>query len=360
MEVIRSGTSSSLVSRQDHNIFGTISMFHRVIGLSSLLIVCVAGCSLRGHRDCNCHQHMQPGRHASNLNVTINRDGSCGDGSCSCTAPLYPGDQHCHQNCNKHKHKRRWPMQRMASAVRRSSQQWFSGLGEDECACGCDRQDSCFYEPCTNVNTMWPSGMDTSPAYATPSCGFDACGCDACAASMTNGWFPGATEYGAMNQGIPGCGCGEQVVAGCSTCASPENGLYEHSVESPVMPIPGYPPGNAEPRAFPPSNPKPGTESENRHMDTPKQAPDAPAKREALPMPQDMTPMELPMEFPENAPERLEPIEEGAPAAHNILDPISYEIPRLPPIPVRAHSSAKRSSPPVVLPRDPRSIATRR
>ncbi|MCA9011388.1 MAG: hypothetical protein KDB01_16665 [Planctomycetaceae bacterium] len=196
--------------------------------------------------------------------------------------------------------------------------------------------------------------MYAPPAYVTPSCG-----CDACAASMTDGWFPGAMEYGAIDQGIPGCGCGEQVFASCS-CGSPDHGLYEHSVESPVMPIPGYPPGNAEPRAFPPSNPKPGADTGNRNLDTPKQAPNAPANREALPMPQDMTPMEVPMEFPENAPERFEPIEEGAPPANNILDPVSYEIPRLPPIPVRAHSSTKRSSPPAELPRDPHSLATRR
>jgi hypothetical protein len=327
-------------------------MFHRVIGLSSLLILCLTGCSLRGHRECSCHQHMQPGRHASNRNATI-RD----DGSCSCTAPLYPGDQHCHQNCNKHKHKnkRQRPMQRMASAVRRSSQEWLSGLREDPCACGCEGQDGCFYEPCTDANAMWAPGMYGQPAYETQSCG-----CDACATSMTNDWFPGTMEYGAIGPGIPGCGCGEQVVAGCSTCGSSEHEMYEHSVESPVMPIPGHLPGNAGPRAFPPSNPQPGHDSKNKDLDKPEQAPNVPGNGVAVPMPQDMTPMELPMEFPENAPERFEPLEEGAPAATNILEPISYEIPRLPPIPVRAHSSTKRSSPQVVKPRDPQPIAIRR
>ena len=49
------------------------------------------------------------------------------------------------------------------------------------------------------------------------------------------------------------------------------------------------------------------------------------------------------MEFPRKAPGEFDPLqEEGAPAAEQVLDPVSFEVPRLPPIPERAHSSLKR------------------
>ena len=49
------------------------------------------------------------------------------------------------------------------------------------------------------------------------------------------------------------------------------------------------------------------------------------------------------MEFPNKTPGEFDPLqEEGAPAAEKVLDPVSFEIPRLPPLPERAHSSVKR------------------
>lgn len=68
-------------------------------------------------------------------------------------------------------------------------------------------------------------------------------------------------------------------------------------------------------------------------------------------MPQDMTPMDPPMEFPESAPGGFEPLEnDAAPAADNALNPVHYELPRLPPIPERAHTSGKRTAPHQVRP----------
>ena len=72
-----------------------------------------------------------------------------------------------------------------------------------------------------------------------------------------------------------------------------------------------------------------------------------PASGENVPMPQDMTPKES----PKNAPGSFDPLgEEAAPAADNVLDPVSYDLPRIPPIPARVRSVVKRSGPSTVRP----------
>jgi hypothetical protein len=306
-------------------------MFHRVLGLSSILLVCLAGCSLRGHRDCGCHQHGRPLRHAANLNNT------CGpEEVCTCTAPLYPGDQQCHRNCRKHRRQR--PMRRMATAFRRNSPQWLSGFGACECESCCDQ--SCMPGP-----TMCGQSGYIQSSWGTQQ----ACGCDSCATSMTDGWFPGAETSGEWHQNSadqhgPGCGCGESYYGGDSGNFPADQGMHEYSVEAPAMNIPPQEHNNTGPRSFPPSTPhgapgphgSPGDHGMER-------APIAPSNRDSVPMPHDMTPMDPPMVLPGSSPDVFEPLpEDDAPAADKTLDPVSYEIPRLPPIPDRAHYSTVR------------------
>ena len=109
---------------------------------------------------------------------------------------------------------------------------------------------------------------------------------------------------------------------------------------------------NNVPRAFPPSSrdaTPPTLGSQNSDSATPIPVPEL--HREAVPMPQDMTPMDSPMEFPKNSPDGFDPLEkDAAPAADNILDPVNYELPRLPPIPERDYMSGKHKVPQQVRP----------
>ena len=313
-------------------------MFHRVIGLSSVLLVCLAGCSLCSHQGSGCCQHGHQHGNSGNLHA------ACGAGpACTCAAPLYPGDQNCHQNCQKHH--RQQPMQRMATAFRRSTSKWMSGQHASGCACG-----SCGYESYQPM--MWDQNGCGQPVCGIPqTCGIgQACGgCDSCAPLMTGGWSAGGSSvnggvYAAADQGAIGCGCGPQHSTSGSMYIPEGNGQYEYSAEAPMMSVPANDQSQAGPRSFPPTRQyeapaTPGTLNDS----VAKPLPIPPAEESPAPMPQDLTPMDPPMEFPKNTPGEFDPLqEEGAPAAEKVLDPVSFEIPRLPPLPERAHSSVKR------------------
>ena len=320
-------------------------MFHRVIGLSSVLLGCLVGCSHHGHRDSGCCHHGHHHGDSGNLNAV------CGDGeACTCSAPLYPGDHDCHGKCRKHD--RQKPMQRMATAFRRSSSRWISSRHTSGCEC-----ESCNCDPYISQPMMWEQHAVAQPVWGVPQ----TCGCDSCAISMTDGWTDGGVPitggyYAATDPGSSACGCGEQNFTDGSMHIPEGNGPYEYSVESPMMTIPDGNPGNAVQRSFPPSPSlqAPGTPG-SLNNDIAKPLPIPPADQGAVPMPQDMTPMDPPMEFPGNAAGEFNPPGgEGAPPADKVLDPVSFEVPRLPPIPERANSSGKRAGPQEVRP-----IATR-
>ena len=103
--------------------------FHRMVGLSVLLVICVSGCHcarFRGHacRNPNCRQHHKSAEVAETE-------------VCTCTAPLYAGDQHHRQHCRKHHHLK--PKQRLAAAMRRHSPEWMYGPAAGGCGdCGGD------------------------------------------------------------------------------------------------------------------------------------------------------------------------------------------------------------------------------
>jgi len=159
---------------------------------------------------------------------------------------------------------------------------------------------------------------------------------------MTDSWSSGSWYPEAAEQGFSGCGCGEQHSVHGSMSVPEEIGQFQYSAEGLPMGSPTENQTNNVPRAFPPFSP-------DAAPTTPGQAPRV--QREAVPMPQDMTPMDPPMVFPENAPGGFDPLEkDAAPAADNALDPVSYELPRLPPIPERDHRSGKYKAPQQVRP----------
>jgi hypothetical protein len=122
------------------------------------------------------------------------------------------------------------------------------------------------------------------------------------------------------------------------------NGQYESSTEAPMISVPVNDQSNTVPRSFPPTRQYevPAT-SGTLNDSVAKPLPIPPAEESPAPIPQDLTPVDPPMEFPQNTPGEFDPLEEeGAPAAKKVLDAVSFEIPRLPPIPERAHSSVKR------------------
>lgn len=308
-------------------------MLHRVIGLGSLLLACLAGCAHHGHRGCGCHKHGYSPGDSANLNA------ECGEGGlCTCAVPPHPGDQHCRRHCRKHKRQR--AVQRMATAFRRSSPHWLSGPRADECECGCCGDEMYPGAQMTDSAMMWEQNMYAQPAWESQQF----CGCDSCATSMTNDWSAGNWTYDSVDQSSGSCGCGEQYPASSLMHIPNDNGLYEYPAESAPMSMPSHDQSRDELRTFPPSSSHgdPATPSQG----SPEPAPIAPSSRNSVPMPQDMTPME----FPENVPNGFDPADERAPAPDRILDPVSYEIPRLPPIPERANSSVKRIGPHQVRP----------
>ena len=317
-------------------ISGMITMFHRVAGLGLLTLMCLAGCSLRGHHDCHCRHHGQEHRHSKNLNS------SCGEAdACTCTAPLYPGDLNQSGNCPKHKRQRR--MHRMATAFRRTTPKMMFGPQSAEFECGISGCDTCFSQP-----EMWGQNTYMQPVWGNQQ----TCGCDSCGMSMTDSWSSGGWYPETAEQGFSGCGCGEQHSVHGTMSVPEEMGQFQYSAEGPAMGSPADYQINNTPRAFPPVSPEaaPSTPgSPNVDSAAPGAVPRG--HRDTVPMPQDMTPMDPPMEFPKNAPEGFDPLqEEAAPAADNVLDPVSYELPRLPPIPERDYRSGKHRVPQQVRP----------
>ena len=58
-----------------------------------------------------------------------------------------------------------------------------------------------------------------------------------------------------------------------------------------------------------------------------------------MPIPQDLTPMDLDSDTPKD--KLFDPLsEEAAPKADSPLDPVSYEVPLLPPLPIPDHTSS--------------------
>lgn len=201
---------------------------------------------------------------------------------------------------------------------------------------------------------MWEQNACGQPVCGVQQvCGvLPECGCDACAPLMTGGLYadgwPSNGEFYAMgDQGTTECGCGQQHFTDGSMYFPDGNGPYEYSVEAPMMSVPSTIQGNSVPRAFPPTHPYEAPRAPDTFNDgVAKPIPMPPADDSPARIPQDMTPMNPPMEFPKNAPGEFDPLqEEGAPAADSVVDPVSFEIPRLPPLPERAHSSVKRGGP---------------
>jgi len=321
-------------------------MFHRVIGLSSLLLVCLAGCSLCSHQGSGCCQHQHQHGNLQSFNA------ACAEGSaCTCAVPLYPGDQNCKGNCRKHSQQR--PMQRIATAFRRSSSKWMSGPHASGCSCGSRGHESYVSQP-----MMWEQNSCGQTVCGVqqvcgvlPVCGVEpSWGGDSWAPTMTGGWseggFPASGEfYATAGQGSTGCNCGQQHSTNGSMYIPEGNGAYEYSGEAPMMNVPADIHGNTVPRSFPPSHPfeaPVAPYSPNDHVANPLPIP--PADESPASKPQDFTPMDPPMEFPKNTPDSFDPLqEEGAPEAEKVLDPVNFEIPRLPPIPEKNRSSVKRS-----------------
>jgi len=304
-------------------------MFHRFIGLSSVLLVCLAGCSLCSHHDSGCCQHGNSWSH----------NAACGAGQAgTCAAPLYPGDQNCQGNCQKHSHQ--LPMQRLATAFRRSSSKLMSGHHASGCACG-----SCGYESYHSQPMMWEQS-----ACGQPMCGFEqACGCDSCAPSMTGGRSAvGSPVYGEFyataEQASTGCGCGQQHSTNGSMYIPEGNGPYEYSAEAAMMSVPANNQTNMIPRSFPPTHPYEAPATPDSFNDNvAKPFPIPPADASPAPIPQDLTPMDPPVGFPKKTPEEFDGLlPDAAPAAEKVLDPVSFEIPRMPPISEPTHASAKR------------------
>lgn len=326
-------------------IIGLTTMFHRVIGLSSVLLVCLAGCSLCSHQGSGYCQHGHQHGNSGSLNA------ACGeDLACTCAAPLYPGDQNGQHNCKKHH--RQPPMQRMATAFRRSSSKWMSGPHASGCPCGSGGHETYVSQP-----MMWEqdacgqTGCGVQQVCGVlPACGVDQAWVgDSCAPTMTGGWssggFPAGGEfYATADPGSTGCNCGQQHSTNGSMYIPEGDGSYEYSTEAPMLNVPANVQGNTVPRSFPPAQPFEAPATPDPLSDTfAKPFPVPPGAESAAPIPQDLTPMDPPVEFPKNATDQFDPLqEEGAPAADKVLDPVRFDIPRLPPLPEQNRSSVKR------------------
>jgi hypothetical protein len=136
-----------------------------------------------------------------------------------------------------------------------------------------------------------------------------------------------------------GCGCGEQAFTDATTFSSGEGWEYNHSANSPVMNNSGNHSNGTDTRMFAPSVPHvlpipPDSSSQP--------APMPPGEYDAvpMPMPQDLTPMDSDSLSPKDL-LQFDPLsEEEALAPARPLEPASYEIPFLPPLPVPDHASS--------------------
>jgi hypothetical protein len=308
-------------------------MFNRVLVLTSLFTAGLVGCSLHRHHDCGC------GEHGRVQNVVGHRGEST---VCSCTPPLFPGDQGCHGNCPQHARQR--PLRQLATKFRRSAPSWFRGPHGDNCGCGACGTVSCGESLCADGTFvsgagMYPQSVCSQPVWDTEG----TCGCDSCSLAMTANWqIDGTFSSGAYSAtaGPSGCGCGEHFTPHPTTSSSGESWEYSNPDNSPLMDGHVKPSESGDARTFAPSGPHglpipPDSSS--------KPAPMPPADSEPvpmpMPMPQDMTPMDSDSASPKDT--LFEPLsEEGAPAAESPVDPMSYEVPLLPPLPIPDHASS--------------------
>ncbi len=312
-------------------------MFNRLLVLTCLLTAGLVGCSMNRHHGCGCGEHGLIG------NSPVNCGGS---NVCSCTPPLFPGDQGCQANCNQHSRQR--PLKQMATKFRNSASSVFAGPHRNDCGIGSCGAVFCNESQCasgwfTADQSMNPQAVCSQPAWNSGA----ACGCDSCSLAMTSNWqIDGTFDSGAYSA-MPspsGCGCGEQVSSG-STFSS--GGGWEGAglQHSPSMNNAVIHSQGSEARTFAPSGPHIMPVPPDSSV---KPAPMPPSPNDPLPMPmpQDMTPTDPDLSSPKT--ELFDPLSpEGSPQAEIPLEPISFEVPLLPPLPIPDHASSGK---PVALP----------
>lgn len=306
-------------------------MFNRVLILSCLFTASLVGCSLNRHHGCGCGEHGLAG----------NAPGNCGGpNACSCTPPLFPGDQGCQGNCQQHARPR--PLKQMATKFRRSTPSWFKGQQGNNCSCGsCGAplygESQLAYGSFVADQGLYPQAVCSQPVWNTGA----GCGCDSCSSAMTSNWQVDGTSNSGAYSGMSSpssCGCGEHVTPDAATFSSGGGWEYYNPDNAPLMNGHGNPSQGGDARTFAPSGPHalpipPGSNS--------KPAPMPPSNGDSvpMPMPQDMTPMDPNLLSPKDG--LFDPLsEEGAPAAEGALDPVSYDVPLLPPLPVPDHASS--------------------
>jgi len=308
-------------------------MFNRVLVLTCLFTAGLVGCSMNRHHGCGCGEHGLVG------NVPNSRGRSNG---CSCTPPLFPGDQGCQANCQQHSRQR--PLKQMATKFRRSAPSWLKAPQRNNGSCGSCGAASCGVSQCGCGSFLTDQVMYPQTVCGQPVCNTGAaCGCDSCASAMTSNWQIDGTfnsgAYSAMSS-PSSCGCGEPFTADATTFSSGGGWEYGNLENSPSMNGHGSSSQGGDARSFAPSGPHvlpipPGSHSKPAPM-PPNDGDSVPMP---IPMPQDMTPMDSNSLSPKDG--LFDPLsEEGAPAAENPLDPVSYDVPLLPPLPVPDRSSS--------------------
>ena len=310
-------------------------MFNRVLVLTCLFTAGLVGCSMNRHHGCGCGEHGLIG------NVHNSSGGSNG---CSCTPPLFPGDQGCQENCQQHTRQR--PLKQMATRFRRSAPSWFGGSHGNNCGCGACGAASCGGSQCASGSFVADQGMHPQTVCSQPvrRTGAD-CGCDSCSAAMTSNWQIDGTFNSGANSAMSspsGCGCGEHGTPNATTFSPGGGWEYYNPDNSPLMNGHSNPSQGGDARTFAPSGPHvlpipSGSNSKPAPM--PPSDGDSVPMPMPMPMPQDMTPMDSNSLSPKDG--LFDPLsEEGAPAAENPLDPVSYDVPLLPPLPVPDRSSS--------------------
>ena len=274
--------------------------FHRMVSLCIPLIFCASGCHFCHHFGHGCHRCQQ-------------HDPGCGGDVCGCPATRCNDDGIQCQRCGKRRHLR--PMQRLAAGVHQGSPDWFSppsaySCGGPDCG-GCDDCRDGFY----GESVAWQQGYGSPSSFAG----------DPMAMPMTDGWSYAGEPYAGEPTTQGGCGCNQSGNTGQAIYLQGDNGGY-------------YGPGAES--EWPPANVRPQTEAPRPSRSFP------PAEQQSQDLPpQDMTPVgpmpdPLP-DLPQNAPSEFEPLGEkrAAPSPSPVIDPTSYQLPRMPPIPERHHGT---------------------
>jgi len=162
---------------------------------------------------------------------------------------------------------------------------------------------------------------------------------------MTSNWQIDGTFNSGANSAMSspsGCGCGEHGTPNATTFSPGGGWEYYNPDNSPLMNGHSNPSQGGDARTFAPSGPHvlpipSGSNSKPAPM--PPSDGDSVPMPMPMPMPQDMTPMDSNSLSPKDG--LFDPLsEEGAPAAENPLDPVSYDVPLLPPLPVPDRSSS--------------------